>query len=249
MKSNGWAAWVHLMLVLVIAVDVTWLILAGIFLVPKFQKLVADGVIDLVYMAEGWSWMPTLLDGVYDVGGRYGVWALVAAIALIGLFEWRVKGQNKTFMRLAGLATLAVGLTVVSCLVGASLALPPLLTGPVTSRMASTFALVHIHDLDDSIRAMEQTLLNKDWEAAKEPANRASHALNNLDKVRPAVRALWSRESLSVDEMRARVKEAVGSMTDIRQAIVSHDADQMGRELEKLRQAYAPLREAAKGVR
>src|SRR5262249_10580343 len=159
---------------------------------------------------------------------------------------WRVRGQNKMFIRLSALGTLAVGLTVVSVLVGWSLAHPQLQSGPVTSRMAVTFARVQIDHLDDSIRAMEQALVNKGLEAAKVPAARASQALYNLEKARPAVRALWSRESLSEDELRARVKEATGYMTEIRQAIVNDDAVQMGTGLAKLRQSYAPLREAAK---
>jgi hypothetical protein len=238
------------MLVLVIALNVGWLIMAGIFLIPKFQKLTHDGVIDFFYMAEeGSSWMPALLNAVHDLYRHHGVWVLLAAVGLVGLFEWRVRGQNKTFIRLSALGALAVGLTVVSVLVGWSLALPQLQSGPMTSRMAVTFAKAQIDYLDDSIRAMEQALGNKDLEAAKVPASRASQALFNLEKARPAVRGLWSRESLPEDELRARVKEAAGHMADIRQAIVDQDAVQMGTGLGKLRQAYAPLQEAARLAR
>jgi hypothetical protein len=246
MRSNWCSACVHLMLALVVAVDVAWLIFAGYFLIPQFLKLAADGVIDLGYLAEqGSSWMPALLNGVYIFGWRYGVWALFAAAGLIGLFEWRMQGQHKTFIRLSALGTLAVAFTMLSVLVGASLAYPQILSGPVTSRMALTFARVQVDRLDDSISRMEQALLKNDWEATKEPADRARQALYNLEKVQPAVRALYSPKSLSVEEMRTKVKEAVGDMTDIRQAIASQDADQMETALAKLRQSHAPLREAA----
>jgi hypothetical protein len=237
------------MLALVVALNVTWLILATLFLIPKFQKLTYDGVIDFGFMAEGSSWTLALLNGVRDLGERYAVWALFAAVGLVGLFEWRVKGPNKTFIRLSALGALGVGLTVVSLLVGWSLALPTLQSAPVTSRMAVTFAKVQIDHLDNSILAMEQALMNKDLEAAKVPAARASQALFNLEKARPAVRGLWSRESLPEDELRARVKEAAGYMADIRLAIVNQDAVQMGTGLGKLRQAYAPLQEASKLAR
>jgi len=250
MRPNWWRVWAHVNVALVIALNLVWLLMAGIFLVPKFQKLAADGVIDLVYVAEsGWSWMPALLDGVYGLGRTSSAWSLPAAVALVGLFEWRVKSQNKSFIRLAGLGTVAVGLTVVSILVGASLALPQLISGPMTGRIAETFVLVQIDQLDDSIKLMERALLDKDWEAAKDSADRAARTLRKLERVRPAVRALWSPESLPEEEMRLRVKEAVGCITEIRQTILGQDAVKMGIELGKLRQSHAPLREAAKLTR
>ena len=40
-----WATWAHLALAGVIALEVLWLTFAEVFLVPKFQKLVRDGIL------------------------------------------------------------------------------------------------------------------------------------------------------------------------------------------------------------
>jgi hypothetical protein len=236
--------------ILAIVLNFWWLNFAAIFLVPKFQKLAEDGVIDLDYLAEqGFSWMPALLEAVHFCAAEYAGWFLLAAAVLVGLFEWRMRSHNKTLIRLLIFGTVVFLLSVVSVLVGVALAIPQLQSGPVTSRMAVTFAKVQIEHLDASIGAMEQALLKEDWEALKAPAATASQALYNLDKARPAVRGLWSRESPSVEEMRSLVAQANAAMTDIRQAIINNNAAEMELGLRKLRQAYAPLREAAKSAR
>jgi hypothetical protein len=246
MKAKFWAMLAHLMLLLIIVIDIAWIAFAAIFLVPKFQKLAEDGVIDLVDTAEdGMAWMPDLLNWVNEVLPGYTPWLAAAAIVGIGLFEWRVKSANKPFMRLAALGLVAAGLTVVSALIGASLAIPHLLSGPVAGRMAGAFANVQIETLDASLNKLEQLLAKEDWNAMKEPAARVFQALYNLDRARAAVPAFWSRESASVGELRAHVKDANASMKEAGQAIVNQDAPQAAAALRRLREAYAPVRAAA----
>jgi outer membrane murein-binding lipoprotein Lpp len=250
MKTKLWAALAHLMLLLVIAIDISWIAFAATFLVPKFQKLAEDGVIDLVDTAQdGMSWMPTLLDWTTEVLPRYTPWLALAALVFLALFESRVKSANKSFIRLSALGVLAVALTVMSALVGASLAIPHLLSGPVTSRMARTFARVSVEELNSSLEKLERLRMKEDWDAMKEPAARAFQALYNLDKARPAVPALWSRQSLSVEELRTHVQDASARMKEVGQAIVDQDSQEMAAALDRLRQSYAPVRAAAEHAR
>lgn len=242
--------WIYLTLALAIAINLFWLNFAALFLIPKFQKLAYDGVIDLVYVnSDGLGWMPALLEWVYFFAARKVGWVLFALVVLAGLFEWRVKRPSKPFLRISVLATVALVLSIVSILVGVSLALPQLLSGPVTSRMAVTFARVQVFELEVSIDGMEKALARKDWEALQTSAADATQTLMNLEKLRPAVPGLWSPESRSVEDMRRLVQQASAAMTGIRQAITENDANEVERGLKIVRDSHLPLREAARAAR
>ena len=242
MKTN-WlaAAWAHCMFM--IATEIGWIIFALLFLVPKFQKLTDDGVVDPALADDpALAWMFPYLDRLHEIGWKYGVWLALAVLALAVLFEWRVKSERKMVLRLAAWGTLAACLTVVSVLMAASLALPQLLSGPVASRMAITFSKVQVDRLGMSIVELEQAMTTKDWDAMEEPAKRAAQALYNLDRAGPALRTVWSPKLLTLEELRALVREAGA---ELRQAISANDAAQMEPALKKLRRAYGPLREGA----
>src|SRR5947208_134561 len=104
MKANRlWSSWAHLALMAVIALEAASLTLIVIFLIPRFQKLTRDGVIDTAELEQhGIAWMPGFLDGVSDVGGNSTTFILIGAAVVWGLFEWLVRSDNKTLMRLSG---------------------------------------------------------------------------------------------------------------------------------------------------
>ena len=67
-----WTTWAHLALASVIALEVFFITCAVIFIVPKFQKLLQDGIIDPAILDEpGWKWMPAFVKTVSVVGGNY----------------------------------------------------------------------------------------------------------------------------------------------------------------------------------
>ena len=69
-----------------------WITFATIFLIPKFQKLLHDGLIDGAALREqSVGWMASFLSRVSDIGGHYSTWLLLLAICLGGIFEWRVR--------------------------------------------------------------------------------------------------------------------------------------------------------------
>ncbi len=250
-----WASWAYLALVGVIALEVLFITFANLFIVPKFQRLMLDGVIDRSILDEHWtSWMPTYLEDVHTVGGKYTIWLiLVPAVAWL-LFEWRVCSENKALMRLSALGTAAVGLMVVVSLMSASLVISFCLGAPATARLVRPFALDQIAKIDTSVGALEQALPKKDWEAMQEPADRASEAMDNLVKAAPAAPALargkepmsFSEWKVTVDELRANVKAASESLHEARQAVHDKDASRLDAALKKFHEEYAPVQAAAK---
>src|ERR1022692_2685874 len=62
-----WMTLAHVSVVLVIALAVMWISFADIFLLPKFEKLLHDGIIDPAFIdGADASWMPAFLNGVRE---------------------------------------------------------------------------------------------------------------------------------------------------------------------------------------
>jgi len=242
-----WMSWAHVVLTMVIGLEVLFLTFANVFLVPRFQRLTHDGMIDSGALREtDVHWMPSFLQGLRLTGG-YTTWLLLGAAAMWGLFEWRVHSENKSFMRLSALGTAAVGLMVAVALTAASLTLPFLIAMPAFARISAPIATEQMASIDTSVSAIERAIPNKDWEAMQENANRASRAADNLARVAFAIPAATARPArLTADELRARLDAANESLRDARQAIQAKDAGRLEAALREFRQSYGPVLEAAK---
>src|SRR5262249_40505565 len=117
-----WTTWAYLAAAAVVALELMWISFAGIYLVPKFFKLMQEGLIDPAILDEhGVAWGVSFLHRLSVVVGGYTTLLLLVAAAAWGLFEWRVQSENKPFMRLSALGTAAVALTLVSVLTGATM--------------------------------------------------------------------------------------------------------------------------------
>src|SRR3954447_3231103 len=67
-----WATWAHLALAAVVVLEVLLITFNVIFIIPKFQRLMQDRIIDPAIIEEqGASWMLTFLNGLSYVGGHY----------------------------------------------------------------------------------------------------------------------------------------------------------------------------------
>jgi hypothetical protein len=242
-----WTSWAHLALAGVIALEVSWIVFATTFLVPRFQKLMRDGILDAAILREtNLTWMASFLESV-SATGQYTTWLLLLAVVTWGLFEWRVRSENKTFMRLSALGTAALGLLVVGVLMAASLVIPFMLSMPPLA--ARSFTMEQIATIDTSVGALEQAMANKDWEAIQEHASRAFHAADSLAQIGAAARALASRQECrdqpAVDKLQAQLKSASECLREAQQAIREKDTGRLAEALQKFHAAYGPVQEAA----
>jgi hypothetical protein len=246
-----WTTWAHLALAGVIALEVLWLTFAVIFLVPKFQRLMRDGMIDRAILEEhGVAWMASFLGGLNQVGGHYTTWLLLLAVVVCGLFEWRVRSENKSFIRLSAWGTLAVGLMVAAVLTAGSLVVPYMLAAPESGRIARPFAMQQIASIDTSLAALEQALAKQDWASVQRHAGRAAEALDVLAAAGPAVGSLTPRYGPpDSEELRAQLKSAGGCLSEAREAAREKDADRVGAAVRKFRALYEPVGKAATSPR
>jgi hypothetical protein len=242
-----WVSWAHLALAGVLVLEVLWICFAGMMLVPKFQVFMHVGIIDPAVLDEtGMTWMPSFLVGVRDVG-NYATWIILLVVVGWALFEWRVRGDNKSFMRLSVLGTAAAGLAVVGGLMGATLVISYMLAAPPMARIARPFALEQLAQIDTSVHALGQALEKKDWDAMAKLAEQAAGATDRLAGAGVAVGALAQRyQRPTLADLRAQLAGAHQSLADALQAIRAKDAARVGAALAKFRQSYAPVQEAAK---
>jgi hypothetical protein len=249
MKSKWlWMSWANLAVAMVIALEILFITFVAMFIAPKFQQFLRDGWLDPAMLEEPIvSWMIALLDEVWVIGNKYGTVLLVCVVAAWGLFEWRVRGENKPMMRLSALATAAFGLTVVVVLTTGSLVILFCLGLPATGRLAGPFALAQTGNIEASTAEIEQAMAQKNWAAMQEPTDRAISALEALLKSGPALPALTVRNQRpTAQELHAHAEAASDSLVQAQQAIRDKDEARLQAAIGDFRKAYAPLREAAK---
>lgn len=242
-----WTTWAHLALAGVIALEVMWLTFANIFLVPKFQVLMRHGMIDPAILEEqGATWFASFLERLSYVGGHYTSWLLLLTIVVCGLFEWRVRSENKSFIRLSVWGTVAIALLVFGILTAGSLVIPYQLAAPAVGRIARPFALQQLTSIDTSIAAIEKAVANKNWESIQAEANQAAEALDKLVAAAPAIDSLTlQHEGPNLEKLRNQLKEANGCLSEAQQAAREKDAGRVEAALRKFRELYEPAGRAA----
>jgi hypothetical protein len=242
-----WMSWAYLALALVIVLQVLFITFNVIVILPKYEKLMHDGIIDLGDFPEGGVlWMVDFLKNLLYVCGHHTTLMLLLAIVAVGLFEWRVKSENKPFIRLSALGTISVVLTLVAALMAGSMVVLFCLGVPAMGKIARPWTLEQVAGVDSSLSALEKALAIKDWAEMDKQAELASNAVTRLSPRFVATSLAKANEAPTVDELREHVKVAQENLREVRQAITARDADRLAAELAKLRRTFEPVREAAK---
>lgn len=242
-----WASWAYLGLITVIALEVLFVTFNVVFIIPKFQKLMQDGMIDGTVLSEhGLGWIVRFLNDLSYVAGHYTTQLLLAVAAAWGLFEWRVRSENKPFMRLSALGTAATGLMAVAAVMGASLAVVFTLAMPAFGRMSRSWAIEQVSAVDMSVFTLEFTLARKDWKTMDGMYTNAIQAMNRLSEGPAAAFLTSGNRPPTAEELRALVEAAKECMREMQPAVQDQDAARMETALKRFRQIYEPVLEAAK---
>jgi hypothetical protein len=238
-----WTTWAYLAIVAVLILEVLCISFASVYLVPKLKELRRDGWLGDADSYPVIEWLYSFLDRM-NWALEHLLWLLLGVVVLWGFFEWRVRSENKTLMRLSALGSGGVALMTVVFLMMAALVLPFMVGLPGT-KIARPWAIEAVLSVDKSVTSLEQSLAKKDWEAAREHAGQIARGLGRLE-AGPSLHALtnWN-ERPSLHELRDQLQVARGSFTEVEQAIDQKDADQVELALERFQKAYSLLRDAA----
>ena len=169
-------------------------------------------------------------------------WILLAALVTIGLFEWRVKGENKSLMRLSALGTLALGLFLVVIAMTLSLVVPLCIAAPSVGPMVRPWAVEQVASIDAAIEGIEQARVKKDWDAMREQAERASSATERLGHG-PAIHSLvgWGA-SPTLEEVQHKVQTTSENIQEVQNAIRGKDEGRLSKSLRELGISHGPVR-------
>jgi hypothetical protein len=242
-----WTTWATVAAVGVVALNLAAVGFSALFVIPKMQKIEADRLLEFRdFYRPTMEWMLSFLDRVRWAWDTLTWWVLPALVVLWGLFEWRVRSENKPLMRLSALGTLALALTVVVVLTAGSLVLPVFLGLPAVSRFSSPTAFRLMATIDASVSATEEAVEKNDWDAAEENEKRASR---EMDRVTQAAGELPERtppdEMQAVDLYLARLKSAKECLREAHEAIGEKDAERVKAALHRFHDLYGSFGQAA----
>jgi hypothetical protein len=241
-----WTTWAYLAVGLLIVLQVLFITLTNIFVVPRFQLLMRHGFVDpAVLERHDWSWAINFLLNVHELAGHHTTLMLLLALAAIGLFEWRVRSENKAFIRVAALGTAAVALTIVVALMTGSMLIAFELGAAPVGRMARPWAVEQVSSTSRSFSAIGQALAKKDWSEVEKQAERAANSLGLLSQG-PAIASLtrWN-ETPTVEDLRAQLNRTREELRVVQQASTAKDTSRLQTALQRLNEAWSPLQAAA----
>lgn len=241
-----WASWTYLMVVGILVLELLFCFFCMIYLLPKIKKLRHDG-----YMPTGGDahdiveWMWQFAIGVATALDQYFWWALFGLAMIVGLLEWRVRSENKPFIRLSLLNTLALGLLMVVVVLAVSLTLPFILTTPGLASMTPDSMVKQLENIDRHISAAISAGKNKkDLEVAYQ-MTLAGRTLDRLTRQKAFATLLQLSDATTAHMMQQALDKTQSHIEKATLAIRDGEPELIG-VLEKLQSVFEPLREAIK---
>lgn len=226
-------AWVHAALVLVVVGEIVAISFAQTFLIPRFEKFMAEGWLSPWVREQGQMLSPAL--HALDVMTYESFW-LILGVAVV-LFEWRMPRESKTSIRLAGLTTAAVVLTSILLILHGWVFALLNLAAPVNRAMGERAVVTANNCIDASLTSLDQARKAKDWTTMGENVEQAKDGLTTL--VYHFSRAPDRQWTPSAKE---QVGIAEAALQQAAKAISNQNEKQLTVALEEFRATVAPMR-------
>jgi hypothetical protein len=235
-----WGTCAHLAVFAVVAINIFFFAFVEMMFVPKLKKLQNDGWLTGDAMAlPVLDWLNASLRMLAWLGD-HATWLMLAGLGLWGLFEWRVRSENKPAMRLTLFGTLAVLFTIGSAVIASAMIIPFLIGTPDLARNSIPAAIEQLTIIDASIHQLDEALKSKDWPSMNAPADQAMNAVSMLGRVLDANAGRTPpRDKVTLDELRRQIHIAQVAVAEILDAIAGQDADKLAAAIKKLREIGA----------
>jgi hypothetical protein len=242
-----WSTWAYLAVFIILALNLFFIAFGALYIVPKFKMFVREGWIGLDRTEPLLAWIPGFIR-LLDKLGEATTWLLLGAGVLWGLFEWRVRSENKPMMRVAALGTASLGLVVLlGMLVFAMIV--PLMVGLPSSMVRRPEPIVQTlsEHVETSVAALQEAREQNDWDKMEENVSQAAGALHNLNLLGssgPALAALQDQHT--VEALRSNLKEADQALRMAQHAVLLRDPARLDLALKKFAEQYGPIHKAAR---
>lgn len=242
-----WTTWTFLMVVGVIALEIFFLFFQFIYIIPKIKKLKSDGyfVSNENYFLSA-NWILDFLNKLCVAADWVNGWLILIILAIWGLFEWRVKSENKTFIRLSVLTSVALGLLVVVVMMAGSLIVLHVIAMPSMQKVARAGAMESMTVIDKMVTTLDVSMAKPDWNLLDQQAGQITKALKALPEG-PMLNTLakWD-EGRTLDDIQAKWKAIQDSFVHVYQAIQFRDATQTQHTLKVFRTNFDAFQELVK---
>jgi hypothetical protein len=243
-----WSTWTFLAVVGILILELFSCFFLMIYIVPKMKKLRSDGIFTSYLETQTQSlfdWMFDFINGVADVFDKFNWLILLIILALWGLFEWRVKSENKSFIRLSMLGSVAFALAIVVALMTGAMVVSFAVTMPTVSRMAKSYSVDQITVADAMMSAIEESAKKGQWENALKEFETASKAIRNLG-ISPSLQALTKlHEQPTLTELEQHWQATLAALPQVHLALITKDQDRLLKAMKDLKEAIEPLNKAA----
>jgi hypothetical protein len=242
-----WTTWVHIVLALLIAMEVATVAMAVTFIVPKVQQISLNA-------GAGERGLDALLPGsqrflelLYWLSHN-GLWLILGLAFAWALFEWRLRSENKTMMRLSAMGTTAVALMVLVFFSAAVSSIPLAIAAPMLeSQHPEALIADPMSRLDISMGLLDRSVADENWNLIlkqAEEASRASFRLTQLGAAAPAI--LSSSQPQRVDDLRQQLESTNQCLRDLQNAALDKDHDRLRTVMQKLHDTYGHIQAATK---
>lgn len=228
-----WMSWAHLTLIGVVVAEALYISFCHVFLVPKFLHIDSHLHDPALHQSDA-AWLYDCLNWM-DVLAKSATWILLAVAVLWALFEWRVRSEHKTFMRLSAFGSAALALFVGVVLTTGSMLILMMLGIPAP--LASDHLLRQANRaIEDSMRNFKQDFVT--WDIAETNVERAAHAFHLVDTL-----AKEGNAQKRPEEIAPHLASAQEALREAQQAIAARDSALLKTSLGRFREAYEPVRQ------
>ncbi|MDB5293567.1 MAG: hypothetical protein JWL69_4808 [Phycisphaerales bacterium] len=232
-----WSTWAHLALAFIVAIESLFLAGTFVFIVPKFKQMWQEGWINM----EGYGPLMSSALAVFgwaDWIREYCWWLFIPTAVMWALFEWRSRGEQKPFIRLAAMGSAALLLMAGVIWTFIAITLPMIVSMPNVLRPDQVVADKSA-TIDKSVAAAERAMAAKDWPTIKENLLDASHAARTLAQLGSAAPMILSmHEQAKVDALRAQLTAASLALRSAEFASRAKDSARLESAMKEFHEAY-----------
>jgi len=247
-----WTTWAHAALAGVIAVEVAFLCLVGMKIIPAHLQYWDEGWLNFDPAADPFvSWAHSVLMGLFrwfENLFHFGWLVLIVLIAVWVLFEWRVRSENKSLIRLAALGTGALGLIIPVALASALLMIVFAVGLPAMYRHHPEHDVQQgMLSVESSLDALDQALAKKDWDAIRERSRQLGSAIYELAISGAAAPVLLSlNEQPKIDQLRMQLTSGREQTFELSAAIEAKDSARLEAATKRIRDTFTNVCNATK---
>jgi hypothetical protein len=242
-----WSTWAHVALALIIAIEIAFVFFGMVYLMPVTNKYVYQADIQGRGLNAYLPGSEGFLSLLATVDGGIGLLLLVALAAGWIVFEWRFRSENKAYVRLAVMATAALGLMGVVVATGAVVSIPmAIAVGELGGQKPEELVRNQMIQIESAAAAVEKAGSAGDWEGVGRAAQEALEASRRLWHNNGAAAAIVTLgEQARIDELRRQISDVNDRLRDAYNAALQENPDQFKEALAGFRENFNLLQEAA----